>query len=112
MDRYLKYGAVKRLLLWMTLLLASFVGSACTLGTAQEAREDSLNATQTALPLSQATLAVVVTEAAGGGGSGVQLTPLTTRQPTPVLQPNGSSSCEGTPARGRGHRPRQHAAAA
>ncbi|OWY58603.1 hypothetical protein B7486_79075, partial [cyanobacterium TDX16] len=87
-------AAVKRLLLMMT-LLAMMAASACTLGTAQEAREDSLNATQTALPL--ATL-LVVTEAAGEAGtsgSGVQLTPLVTRQATPVLQPNSEGSCEG-----------------
>lgn len=85
---------MKRLLV-LIILLATIVTSACTLGTAQEARQDSLNATQTALPL--ATL-LVVTEAAGEagtGGGGVQLTPLLTQQATPVLQPNSEGSCEG-----------------
>lgn len=60
--------------------------SACNLGTAQDMRESSLNATQTAIP--QATLVAKATDAAAP-------TPTVTLEfpPTPVLQSNESVVC-------------------
>ncbi len=59
-----------------------FLLSACNLGTAQEAREGSMNATQTAQPL----VTVPATQA-------VVLTPLVTIPPTIDLVPNDSATC-------------------
>ncbi len=67
-------------------LLGSLLLGGCNLGTALEAREDSLNATQTA---------AVVQDAGVPPTQGVVLTPLETgaAQPTPILVPNDSSTC-------------------
>ncbi len=67
--------------LFVILTAALFI-SGCTLGTALEAREGSLNATQTAALRATPTQAVA-------------LTPLQTSaaQATPILVPNDSSTC-------------------
>lgn len=69
--------------LLFALVAAMLAISACTLGTAQEMREDSLNATQTALPL--ATLEQAADPLA---------TPATLEfPPTPALLTNESAVC-------------------
>lgn len=84
--------------------MATIVVSACNLGTAQEAREDNLNATQMAIPvatvLSATTVAIVDPVEATSGSvptSPLVLTPLSTSalQLTPLLSSNNSVSCEG-----------------
>jgi len=87
---------VKRLFFFLAVMLLPT--SACNLGTAQDAREDNLNATQTAIPV--ATLAIlepVEATSAPLPTNPVVLTPLSTSavQLTPLLSSNNSVSCEG-----------------
>ncbi len=70
---------MNRLLLVLILLLTS----ACTLGTAQDAREISLNATQTAIPVS-------TLESAQPAKATPAVVPV--NQPTPILQSNATSA--------------------
>lgn len=70
------------------ILIATVFASGCTLGTALEAREDSLNATQTAQAMPTATPdenAVVLTPLEQTPGA-IQLTPIN-------LLPNDSATC-------------------
>lgn len=67
---------------FLLLLVVSACLSACTLGTAQEARQGNLSATLTAQPL----VTIPATQA-------VVLTPLVTSLPTIDLVPNDSAIC-------------------
>ena len=71
---------MKRLLLALLLLALS----ACTLGTSQDVRENSLNATQTAFPLGMSTLSDVSGSSVPGSNSNIP--------PTPVLQSNQTAT--------------------
>jgi hypothetical protein len=77
-----------RLLLVLILLFTS----ACNLGTMQDAREVSLNATMTAIPVSTLEPAQPAKDITPGAVA-IQPTPvLQSLQPTPILQPNQTTS--------------------
>lgn len=65
--------------------------SACTLGTAQEVRESSLNATQTAQPLVETVIAKATSVAVQPIDSAATTPGVV--PPTPVLQSNDSAVC-------------------
>ena len=71
----------------MVAAVALLVSSACNLGTSQEVRENSLNATQTAIPIITAMPLVPVDgseQGAQGTNSGIP--------PTPILQSNQTAT--------------------
>jgi hypothetical protein len=79
---------VKRLVLLLILLTTS----ACNLGTVQDAREISLNATMTGVPVSTLEPAQVAKDVTPGAVA-VQPTPvLQSLLPTPLLQPNQTAT--------------------
>jgi hypothetical protein len=78
---------VKRFVWVMVATVALLVSSACNLGTSQEVRENSLNATQTAIPIITAMPLVPVDgseQGAQGTNSGIP--------PTPALQSNQTAT--------------------